>query len=232
MKLSKIKLISYVGMLSLLASLVVGLLGFANYTEDINRVKTQLLNKHVENNIILSMKYLINTYGTLTSGEGTLLDRFGKSIAGRSELVDSIWQDLGDKSTIFVKENNDFKRISTNIMNDNTRALGTYLGSTHNAYATVMKGELYIGEVTILGETYHAAYDPIKDRNNNVIGLLFVGVPTKTLDDVIAGHDSKMNTLNLLIIILRSISLGSLVALVSISGGTKRTVPSKDRAGA
>lgn len=216
MKINKIKVIAYCGMIALLGSLILGLLGFSSYTNDINHVKNQLLKKHVENNINLTTKYIKNSYGTLSQGDETLLDSDGNSIEGEFEVVDSILEDLGDKSTIFVKINDDFKRISTNIMTDeNQRAIDTYLGTDHKAYKTVMNGGLYIGYAEILGDNYYTAYEAIKDVNNNVIGLLFIGMPTKALDNLIEVHDEKMNIINILIIVLRAISLGSLIVLVS-----------------
>ncbi len=218
MKISKGKIVAYGGMIALLASLIVGLLGFATSNNDINYVKEQLLKKHVENNINLTMKYINNSYGTLTQGDGTLLDSEGKTIEGHFGVVDSILEDLGDESTIFVKENNDFKRISTNVMyNENERAIGTFLGEQHNAYNTVMKGETYIGGADILGDSYYTAYQPIKDSNNNVIGLLFVGTPTKDLDEIIDTHEKKMEKTNILVIIFRAISIGALIALGAVS---------------
>ncbi len=225
MKISKTKLIAYCGMISLLASLILGLMGFSHSTKDIENIKNQLLRRHVENNINLTMKYIESSYGTLTQGDGTLLDSNGNSIEGRHEVVDSILEDLGDKSTIFVKEKDDFKRISTNIMDaNNERAIGTYLGTDHNAYEAVMNGDLYIGEAEILGDNYYTAYKPIKDQNENVIGLLFVGIPTETLDNIINAHDVKMSKINILIIIFRAISLGALIALVGASVSDKKAM--------
>ena len=218
MKINKIKIISYAGMIALLASMIVGLLGFSNNTKEIDNIKNKLLKKHVENNINLTMKYIKHSYGTLTQGDETLLDRDGYSIEGRFGVVDSVLEDLGDKSTIFVKVKDDFKRISTNIRSDtNLRAMGTSLGPDHNAYEAAIAGELYIGEAEILGEGYYTAYQPIKDINKNVIGLLFVGMPTKVLDEMVRVHDDKMNKINIIIIVLRAISLGSLIALASVS---------------
>ena len=112
MKKNKAKIVAYFGMIALLASLILGLLGFSNNTNEINNVKNQLLRRHVENNINLTMKYITNYYGVLSQGDKTLLDSNGKSIEGRHEAVDAISMDLGDKSTIFVRINDDFKRIS------------------------------------------------------------------------------------------------------------------------
>lgn len=218
MKSSNIKFIAYLGMFALLANLVLGLLGYSNSTNEINNVKDRLLTKHVENNINLTMKYIGNHYGSLSQGEGTLLDSQGNSIEGSFGVVDAVLEDLGDSSTIFVRVNDDFKRISTNIMDDdNERAIGTYLGADHNAYEKVINGELFIGEAELFSENYYTAYRPIKDNNNNVIGLLFVGTPTKVLDNLVNTHDTQMSKLNVLIIVSRAISLGSLIVLASIS---------------
>ena len=223
LKINKTKIIAYSGILALLASMIIGLLGFSNNTRDIEHIKNQLLTMHVENNIKLSLKYILSSYGTLTHGNGTLLDENGNSIEGKYGVVDSVLEDVGDQSTIFVKVNNDFKRISTNVMSsENERAIGTYLGTDHNAYDTVMRGDIYIGEAKILGDNYYTAYDPIKDENNNVIGLLFVGVQTEKLDAIINVHDTKMNNIDILIIIFRTISLGALIALVATATSSSK----------
>lgn len=208
-------MIAYLGMLALIASLVIGLLGFSNSTKHLQEIKNRLLHRHLETNINLTMKYLTTSYGTLSPGKGTLLDQNGESIEGHFDLVDAVLEDLGDKSTIFVKENNDFKRISTNILDDeNERVMGTYLGKDHNAYDHVIHGELYVGEAKILGENYYTAYQPIKDKNKNVIGLLFVGMPTQILDEMIEINEREMLTIDRWIIILRAVSLGSLMILI------------------
>lgn len=223
MRTNKMKIIAYTGMIALLISLVLSLLGFSNYTRDIEHIKNQLLNNHVENNIELILKYIRTNYGTLTPGDQTLLDRDGNSIEGRFEVVDSILEDLGDQSTIFVRVRDDFKRISTNVTGDDgQRALGTYLGRDHSAYETVINGGLFVGEANVLGENFYTAYEALTDENDNVIGVLFVGIPTETLDNIIAVHDTEMGLINLLIIALRTISLGALI-LVASSSQTRRS---------
>lgn len=218
MKINKTKLIAYCGMIALLASMIVGLLGFSSTTNNINDIKDRLLTNYLEKDMDLSIKYIENSYGRLTQGNETLLDSDGNSIEGRFGAVDSVLEDLGTQSTIFVKTDDDFKRISTNVMSgENQRAIGTYLGTDHNAYETVTNGELYIGEAEILGDNYYTAYEPIKDTNNNVIGLLFIGTPTEELDNMINAHDTEIDNINILIIVLRVISLGSLIALVAAS---------------
>lgn len=217
MKINKKALISYVGMIALIASLIFGLLGYSSTNREIENIKTNLLTRHMENNIILTRKYMNGNYGKLTAGKGTLLDKDGNSIEEDTNFVDSVMEDLGDQVTIFVRENDNFRRIATNIMNDNERATGTYLGKDHKAYETVLNGDIYIGEADVLGENYYTSYEPISDDNGNVIGLLFIGVPTKTLDTITDVHYAEVNRINTIILALRAVALGSLIALVTLS---------------
>lgn len=215
MKPKHTRLLAYLGMISLIASMIVGLLGYSTTTSEVQRMKDTLLRRHVINNMHLTMRYIVNSYGNLTEGEGTLLDRDGNSIEGNFGAVDAVLEDLGDRATIFVKQNNDFRRISTNVTAERQRAMDTWLGKEHVAYQTVMSGNIYIGEADILGQNYYAAYDPIKDQNNNVIGLLFVGMPTWQIDRLMETHDDTMDRLDTLILVLRTISLGALIVLVT-----------------
>jgi methyl-accepting chemotaxis protein len=212
------KVVAYVGLIALFANLILGLMGHSNHTVEINRVKNKLLEKDVEKNIDLAMKYVNSAYGELSQGKGTLLDENGHSIAGDNEVVDLISEDLDARATIFVRAMDDFKRISTNITDaSNERAVGTYLGRDHKAYDTVVRGELYLGEAQVLAENYYTAYKPIKDDNSNVIGLLFIGIPTKELDEIVEDHDRSMRNLNISILASRGISLGALIILLGIS---------------
>lgn len=90
--------------------------------------------------------------------------------------------------TIFQKMNNkgDMLRIATNVETaDGKRAIGTYIpftnpdGSQNPVVSTVMKGLTYRGSAYVVKDYYQTIYEPIKDKNNNVIGMLFVGVSLK-----------------------------------------------------
>ena len=88
-------------------------------------------------------------------------------------IVDRIKDFFGGTATIFMKD----ERISTNVMKDDgSRAVGTKLKGP--AYDAVIKnGVPYRGEATILGKEYFSAYDPIKNKAGETIGVLYVGVP-------------------------------------------------------
>lgn len=96
-------------------------------------------------------------------------------VANQFELVDSITELMGGTATIFSKKGNDFIRISTNVMKDGQRAIGTKLSPTGKAMAAIKNKKAYFGQVDILGSSYLTAYDPIIDSSGQVIGIWYVG---------------------------------------------------------
>jgi two-component system NtrC family sensor kinase len=75
-------------------------------------------------------------------------------------------------------------RISTNVKNaDGSRALGTLVSS--EVYDSVLvEGKRWVGEAFVVNATYITAYEPIRDLNGGIIGMLYVGVLKQPFDDV------------------------------------------------
>lgn len=70
-------------------------------------------------------------------------------------------------------------RIATNVMLDpGTRAIGTRVSQA--VYETVVKrGERFANRAFVVNDWYLSAYDPIRDPDNRVIGILYVGLLEK-----------------------------------------------------
>ena len=96
-------------------------------------------------------------------------------INNHQDVVDDIKKSSGAVATVFVKDGNEFVRVSTNVLTPKgARGTGTKLA--HNkAYDAVIKGELYCGDAEILGANFDTCYDPIKDKSGKLIGIYFVG---------------------------------------------------------
>jgi len=76
-------------------------------------------------------------------------------------------------------------RISTNVKNeDGSRAIGTLVSEEVND-AVLRDGRRWVGEAFVVNATYIAAYEPIKDPENNIVGILYVGVLKQPFDDVL-----------------------------------------------
>ncbi len=105
----------------------------------------------------------------------------GRLLTRRFEIVDSIRDTVfgGSQyegraigtSTIFL----DDVRIATNVLNqDGTRAIGTRV--SEDVYnRVVVGGERWVGPAYVVNAWYIAAYDPLRDADGRVVGMLYVG---------------------------------------------------------
>lgn len=217
MKSIKTKLILYFGGIILLVSLVIGSLGLMGSINGIKGIQGQMLTNKIEGDIASAKQYLYKSYGDITESDGMIYDEKGKSIEGRYEMVDYIQEDLGDVATLFTRVGDDFQSLSSNVMIDGERAVGTFLGTDSSAYETIMDGKTYIGEANILGEDYYTAYDPLVDDKGHIIGLLFVGVSAKESQAFIKSHSMKLGRNTSFVIIISLIIALSSVFLIGKS---------------
>lgn len=98
------------------------------------------------------------------------------SQTNQTYLVDGVTKIGSGTATIFVKKNEEFIRIATNVRNqDNTRALSTRLNPKGKVINRLKNGKPFYGVVDILGEPYISGYEPILDNNKQVIGAWYVG---------------------------------------------------------
>jgi methyl-accepting chemotaxis protein len=90
------------------------------------------------------------------------------------EPVDRIKTLVGGTATVFLND----LRVTTNVVKDDgSRAVGTRLKPGPVYDAVLKAGEPYRGQADILGKPYFVAYDPIKTRAGQTIGVLYVGIP-------------------------------------------------------
>ena len=95
--------------------------------------------------------------------------------ATRFELVDTVVELVGGTATLFVKSGDDFVRVSTNVISDGQRAIGTILAPTGRAIAAIRNGDAYYGMVDILGNPFITGYEPMRNLRGETIGIWYVG---------------------------------------------------------
>ncbi|HWV09791.1 methyl-accepting chemotaxis protein [Pseudomonas sp. GD03944] len=79
-------------------------------------------------------------------------------------------------ATIFVRDGDDFVRISTSVEKpDGSRAIGTVLDRNGPAYPRVISGESYVGRAFLFERFYMTQYTPVRDSSGRVFAVLFVG---------------------------------------------------------
>jgi Cache 3/Cache 2 fusion domain len=98
-----------------------------------------------------------------------------RRINGNYDIVDEIKKSSGATATVFVKEGEEFTRVSTNVLTpEGKRGVGTQL-ARNAAYSSVIKGQAFCGTVDVLGKMYDTCYHPIKDVAGAVIGATYIG---------------------------------------------------------
>jgi methyl-accepting chemotaxis protein len=115
---------------------------------------------------------------TVSVGGKTVSDILigGKGQAGDFTIVDYVTRLNKGTATIFSKEGDRFVRIATNVMKDDgTRAIGTELNNTTQAYTELRSQRPFYGVVDILGNPYFTAYEPMLGKNGESIGIAYVG---------------------------------------------------------
>jgi len=114
--------------------------------------------------------------GTDKAGDKTVpAIYFGaRKINNNYDVVDEVKKTTGATATVFVKEGDDFIRVSTNVLTpEGKRGVGTALAKA-KAFDAVSKGDSFCGDVDVLGTPFTACYSPIKDAGK-VIGVTYVG---------------------------------------------------------
>ncbi|MGO4894173.1 Cache 3/Cache 2 fusion domain-containing protein [Flavobacterium sp. W21_SRS_FM6] len=150
-----------------------------------------------------SMKLLlerVNKLGAASLGELTQVNGADASqltlgsqnIANNFDLVDGLTQVMDGTATLFSEYNGDFIRISTNVMKEGKRAIGTKLSPNGKAIAQIKAKKAYYGQVDILGNPYLTGYEPLFDTNNKVVGIAYVGYSADLLALEKALNESKI----------------------------------------
>jgi methyl-accepting chemotaxis protein len=154
-------------------------------------------------------------YGQLSLEGGDLKGQDGVSLKYNYKLIDELSSDLGIAMTIFARDGDDYRRISTSIMdNAGKRAVDTFLGTGSAAYPSIQSGKSYSGEAIILGNNYLTEYKPILAANGrDVIGILFIGNEMTSIHAVIAHNTSRefrLITIIAVVFLLASIAVNAL----------------------
>lgn len=112
----------------------------------------------------------------------------GEELMNDNLIVDEIGKLAGDNVTIFQGNT----RVATNVKKaDGTRAVGTTVAPAVEQ-TTLKEGKPFIGETVVVGINNQTVYEPLKDSQGSIIGMLFVGVPNAPYDLIASGVQNKI----------------------------------------
>ena len=114
---------------------------------------------------------------SLNAANGVLQHGTTPIRAEDTAIVDRFTAQTGVAATVLTRKGDDFERTLTSIKNEKgERGSGTLLGTDHPATPWLLKGEPFTGKANLLGRDFMTHYLPLRDKNSQVIGALFVGV--------------------------------------------------------
>ena len=160
----------------ILVCLCMGALG---YTTAENGLEISL-QRNAHSNINAIIELIKNRYPGDWELKGGELFKGDVKINGNDEIVDYLGEVCGGYVTIFQNDT----RVATTVKDKSgNRSVGTK--ASEKVIGEVLKaGNPYTGRAEVLGEQFDSAYSPIKDSSGKIIGMIFVGLPSKSLDDV------------------------------------------------
>jgi len=182
-------LITAVGSLFIISKIVINEINIVtndNLTRDALMVSQQLeYEKIIEHTELLS-RVLVNEFSQIKVDTQQSIEIKGnaspkatldeKTVNLNFERVDKFTEITGATATIFIRQDNDFIRVSTSLRNlKQERVFGTFLGKSHPGYRLLTDGKAYVGSAKLFGHNYMTKYQPIV-RNNQTIAIIYIGV--------------------------------------------------------
>jgi signal transduction histidine kinase/DNA-binding response OmpR family regulator/HAMP domain-containing protein len=165
---------------------------------------------------IASFEYrLALEHGQISLVNGELIDEHGNSLKYNYDIVDRIASRLGVQATVYMKEGDDYRRVTTSIIDsDGNRIVDTFLGTGNPVYGPVQSGKEYFGNAVILGIDYLTVHRPLFANNSReVIGLLAIGIEMSAIEEYI----EEARNSNILLILIGAVIILVLAVLVNLA---------------
>ncbi len=204
----KTKLVGGIIFILCLTATTIAIVTARETNSNMNSVYTEV----VEKDLSLVYQLLDKTYpGEFTEKDGNLYK--GEILLnGDTNFVDTIQNLTGYYVTIFHNDT----RVSTNLPNkDGSRAIGT-TATTEVSDNVLNKGNTYTAEINLLGNNTRAYYMPLKDKNDNVIGMLFIGMDQSSIKQHISSITNKVVFISITSTIF-GIALFSIIGIILVN---------------
>ncbi|MBU2660416.1 methyl-accepting chemotaxis protein TlpC [Bacillus cabrialesii] len=160
------KILCLVFVIILLFSASVGTVMLKEITESMKQMATE----KAKGDLALSSAYIDDVISGDWQIKNNQLYKGQTQINGNEDIVDLLGKKTGDTVTIFQQDT----RVSTNVMKNGERAVGTQ-ASFEVTDAVLKNGKRFYGQADVAGSSYQTAYMPLKDKNGDIIGMLYTG---------------------------------------------------------
>ena len=146
--------------------------------------------------------------GTAADGRLNALIGDGSEVKIGEAVVDSVLTGMDVHVTYFTfkPDTQEFIRVMTSITAaDGTRAVGTPLDPKGPVMPVLMRGEVFVGDATILGEPYLTRYEPVFDASGAIVGAVFAGRSIAQINAVYMETVTSLGSITLALILVASV---------------------------
>ena len=149
----------------------------------------------------------------------TMTNEFKKgdvNLSNNQQIVDKLYEETGVVATISY---NSTRKVTSIFDSEGNRIVGTL--EDEEIVEMVAKGETYYGVVEIEGVVYDGYYEPLRNSDSSIVGMVFVGIDRSAVEETISNMTGKVVTILSVIFVIGLI----LVPAVSmdISSALRRT---------
>ncbi|WP_434620414.1 methyl-accepting chemotaxis protein [Tabrizicola sp. M-4] len=122
--------------------------------------------------------------------------------------ADAVFAGLGVHVTYFTftPETKEFIRLMTSITAaDGSRVVGTPLDPKGPVLPVLLRGEVFTGDATILGEPYLTRYEPVFDASGNIVGAVFAGKSLVQINALFMETATQLAVISAVLILVASL---------------------------
>jgi len=129
------------------------------------------------------VKFSIRAGSPLKDQNGNIIALLSTGyVLSDASFVDRLKAMLNSEVTVFIGNE---RAMTTLVDEQGQRIVGTTLDTPEIVETVLEKGNIYYGQSMIKGDAYTAAYMPIVDVSQNIVGMFFVGDNSQHVDDLV-----------------------------------------------
>jgi hypothetical protein len=156
---------------------------------------------NTQNGVLAPLIY-INSTTPITNVNNQIVGTVTVGLAIDSAFMDGIKQATGLDSAVYA---GNVVSATTFVASDGiTRMIGVAETNSSITNTVLKNGRTYAGTASILNRQFLTVFSPLKDVNNNVIGMLFIGTPQSSILQT-AGHAVELTFLVTVILLILTI---------------------------
>ena len=179
------------------------IMGFLGYRSSVDGLETSL-QRSARSNINAISEIMATKY----SGDWNIVDnklyKGNELISGNEEIPDFLGKICEGHVTFFLQDT----RTATTVKDSSGKRVVGTKASEKIIQEVLTAGKPYVGSAIVVNEEYDSAYTPIKDGDGKIIGMIFVGLPSRDLAEVVKKDllQSVIVTVAIVVVVLGAFS--------------------------